>query len=233
MARTIVCLLHPGPPAMGWWARAWLWCLERLGRELPRLEGPVSKDPHYALSMELERRLGRRYRCLPVVPRPGPTRDEFERELKGDDRAVLVVIEPQPKPQLRNRLVRRARRSLGSRAVAIVPCLREQSLWLEAEHWCDRMARILQMSNPEGPSTSPSLTSCPSLSLDLAEAIRTAERDQGWTVPEDWVREAVIRAWEAIDQGQSVDAATTLPEPIQPVLPWLDSFLATQADKKP
>jgi hypothetical protein len=67
----------------------------------------------------------------------------------------------------------------------------------------------------------------------LAETIRQAERDAGWRVPEDWVRQAVAQAWSAIDEGQSVEAATTLPEEASgPGFVWMDELLKTDEDER-
>jgi hypothetical protein len=90
------------------------------------------------------------------------------------------------------------------------------------------IACLQRPSLTEADSEEPALSSSPGLHQALAEGIQDAERCAGWGVPEDWIREAVARAWDAIDGGQSVEDATTLPEQIRPSLAWVDDFLQAE-----
>ena len=145
MPRTIVCLLHPGPPTQGWIHRIWEWCLERVGWNLPRITGPVDQDPFFELSIAINEKMGRRYRCLPFIPKPGPTFDELSRELMPDDRVVMAIIEPQSTLHLRTQLMRRANKMVPGRACVFLDPLTQSEFWSEAQAWSHRMVEIARL----------------------------------------------------------------------------------------
>ena len=103
---------------------------------------------------------------------------------------------------------------------------------LEAHAWAHRMHRISCLSTtPQNHTASPAHLESPEFHQSLADAIREAEREAGWPVPEDWIRAAVAKAWTAIDRGQSIEEATTLPDSPHPSLPWIDEVLAPSTDE--
>lgn len=198
-----------------------------MGWDLPRITGPVDQDPFFALSQSIEQKMGRRYRCLPLIPKPGPTVDELRRELLPTDRLVMAIIEPQDSIHLRNRLMKRVRKMFPERAGVFLAPLCEFDFWSEAQAWSDRMVVIERLRPTEGSSQAPDFTTAPFFVPSFASAVQQAERSQGWPVPEDWITRSVQEAWEAMDNGQSFEEATTLPPPKCIHFPWLDSFLAS------
>ena len=234
MARTHAWLLHPGPPPVGGWLRRlFTWLRLRLGGTPQAIQGPVELGGLDTLAEALEGQLGSRYRCLPVIPRPGPLSDEALRELQPGDRLVILTASALTPPELARQL-REVDRMLRGRPTqsTLLRDWNQRDFAHEAHAWAHRMHRISCLSTtPQNPTPSPAHLESPEFHQSLSDAIRQAEREAGWPVPEDWIRAAVARAWTAIDQGQSIEEATTLPDSPHPSLPWIDEVLAPSTDE--
>ena len=228
MVRTHVWLLFPSPPPEGsFLKRIWIGLLAWLRRSPSALTGPIDLGGRDELSQSLKQTLGSRYCCLPVVARPCTLLDEALRELMPKERLVLVFPESE-KSKTTKRIVRNVFRCLNDKNVETTAIFiaRELAFVVEARAWLHRVVCIDKMkSRVPGSVHIPVLEDSRPYVLGMAHTIRQAEREAGWVVPEDWIRTAVARAWEAIDRGVSVEEATALPAPASPVFPWMDDLL--------